>query len=633
MFCFLLFISSNPVFCNPLSVHTDVLYWSARQGGADNWAQAIPAPLTTNTTIQILDVPFRWTPGFRIGLGYTLPQNFWNVKLNYTQYQTKGKDQTQPGTNTGVYSSFLGNFYVNNPQGNGVSGPYYQQAQIQWDLGFHNLDLEFSHLFSLDSHFSLKPIIGMKTAIINQDISSNWQRPFNPSTHTPYSNFTSASEDLSNHFWGIGPSLGLDTYWHLHHSANNVLSIYGGALASLMYGYWQVNDIYQNDQPAKVNIINGQFNSAATMTQLRAGIELTHVKKTTQIKAHIGYEGQVWFNQMRFYSFNEGRLNNPLSLHGLAAGINVTPNFESGSQLAAASERSATLTPFAELLYWRASEETSSTWASVISLDTQLKVSGFDASNVYFPWEPGIRTGLTLSWPEAMDIRVYWTHFTSQANERINALTGQIITPEFFNGFTSGDVFNAAKLKWQLQFNQIDGELGHEVTFKNSLKVRPFVGIKGGQIKQSISSQWDSLFYSSTEQLRNNFTAVGPSFGLDSQWALFKSLTLVGNFSTAFLWGKWNITDQYARPQALFGLIPAREIDSNTKNSMMGTMMYRYLVGLEWKNHWSTVPVHVRAGYEMQYWTNQLRIPTFQQLPLRGDLTLQGLTCSLSLSF
>lgn len=285
-------------------------------------------------------------------------------------------------------------------------------------------------------------------------------------------------------------------------------------------------------------------------------------------------------------------------------------------------------TPFAEALYWHASQETSSTWASVLTFSSGLKVNDFTATNVYFDWDPGLRAGLTYEQEIAFDYKIYWTYFSSKSKDSLKTSAGQIILPEFFNGFTSGNFFFDANLDWQLEMNMVDAEIGHRINPIETLAFRPFIGLKGGAINQSINSIWNAVLYQSTESLKNNFYGIGPTLGIDSSWSLINHLNLIGDFSSALMWGNWHITDIYQRPEALLGLITPTTIFSDTKNSMLGTLMFRYFMGLEW-SYQTNALVTLRAGYEMQWWNNQLRLPTFQQLPLRGDLTLQGATCGI----
>ena len=292
------------------------------------------------------------------------------------------------------------------------------------------------------------------------------------------------------------------------------------------------------------------------------------------------------------------------------------------------AEAESRLHLFEDFLYWKASEQTASTWASVVTITDQLAVRDFTASNVDFHWSPGIRVGFDYDMPRFGDIKGYWTYLSTKANEAIYAQPGHIILPEFFNGFTSGNVFFEASLSWRLKMHVFDVELGHAMHPSDALMLRPFIGVKGAAIDQKIASDWNALVYRSTEEVTNNFYGVGPSFGIDGVWNIYRNLSLVSNASTAFLWGHWQVTDKYVRPEALIGLVPATVISSDTDNSMLGTFMFRYFAGVEW-SHKSTTEVTVKAGYEMQLWPNQLRLREFQQLPTRGNLTLQGLTCGI----
>lgn len=285
---------------------------------------------------------------------------------------------------------------------------------------------------------------------------------------------------------------------------------------------------------------------------------------------------------------------------------------------------------YGDFLVWHASEETSSTWASAIStLDN--KVNKFDAANIRFGWSPGFRAGIGYEPDNFWDIQLYMTYF-STAKDACISYPNQIILPEFFNGFLSGNFFFNAAINWKILMNMIDLEIGHKFTVTRCLNMRPSIGLKGGFINQKINSIWDALLYKASEDLRNNFVGVGPSFKIDSEWNVYNRVALFGKLSTALMWGRWHINDTYCRPEALFGVITPTTILSNINNSMLGAPIFNLFMGLRWAYE-ASVSVAVQVGYEMQFWVNQLRLPTFQQLPVHGDLTLQGGVCSIYIGF
>lgn len=288
---------------------------------------------------------------------------------------------------------------------------------------------------------------------------------------------------------------------------------------------------------------------------------------------------------------------------------------------------------FADFFYWHASEETSSSWAYIPELPN------ITAPNVYFGWSPGVRTGLKYELNDLVETQIYWTYFTTRSQESFTASPNQTVLPEFFNGFTTLTPFTSGKVNWQLTMNMIDLEVGHRFSPLNSLTVRPFIGVKGGSINQGVNSTWNfqgelleilPIAYSAAEKLKNNFSGVGPSFGIDSKWKLYKNFSIRGDFSSAWLWGKWNIQDIYSGP-SLSGLQLATTISTNTSNSL-GSLMLRYFTGIDW-TYEAKASVTLKVGYEMQYWMNQLRLPLFQQVPVHGDLTLQGGTCGILIKF
>jgi hypothetical protein len=292
----------------------DILIWKLREGSSENWGQII-APSGENQPVELLDVPFNWQAGFRVGLGYRFDQCAWDSLLAYTRYATQ--KTIHVSTNEGgIYSAYLANFYVNNA--NGASfGPNYHNAAIQWSFSFNTLDLEFGRSFNIDSILKLRPKMGVKSAIINQDINTDWQNP------TVATNFRSATENLQNHFWGIGPYIGLDTTWFVYGNANQRIHLFGNVLGGLLSGHWRFKDNYENNALLSIDIYSDSIKTVASMTAGQFGIQWLGCLVGNEIRIRFGYEAQIWFNQVQYYSFNMGRLDNLMSLQGGLLDFNV----------------------------------------------------------------------------------------------------------------------------------------------------------------------------------------------------------------------------------------------------------------------------------------------------------------------
>lgn len=285
---------------------------------------------------------------------------------------------------------------------------------------------------------------------------------------------------------------------------------------------------------------------------------------------------------------------------------------------------------YEDLLYWHASEQPTSVWAYQFSLNQLSQGTYFTEPNTYFGWSAGLRLGIQKTSESYFDKKLYWVHFSTKTNEGLVTTDGQLLLPEFFNGFTTTSPYNSADIHWNIEMNIIDAKIGHVFHPFDTLEVHPSVGIKGGTINQSIDSSWqlDALgfiLYQATENLKNNFSGIGPSFSIDCRWRLNKCFSLLSDFDVALLWGRWHIDDEFYRPNSLF--FDEKRIHSQTKD-YLGSFMTSYFLGLEWAFEFSA-QVKIKAGYELEFWANQLRLPVFQALPIHGDLTFQGATCGI----
>lgn len=288
-------------------VFSDLLLWKLREGSADDWAQQISDPGVVQTA-KLLEVPFRWNAGFRVGVGRRSCNHLWEGILSYTRYQTTGL-QVANAPSGGLYSPFLGNFFANNTDGSGF-GPNYKNAGIKWKLSFNTFDLTLGRRIKIDPILILRPSIGLKAAIINHHIGSNWETPTIPTT------FTTATENLKNDFWGIGPSLGLDTLWPIYQTSACAFNLFGNFSGSLLAGRWRFSEQYENNTPTSVQVLVSDVNGGAPMATALIGFAWARHFSSANLNIRLGYEAQVWFNQLQYYSLAMGRLNHLMSLQG-----------------------------------------------------------------------------------------------------------------------------------------------------------------------------------------------------------------------------------------------------------------------------------------------------------------------------
>lgn len=296
----------------------------------------------------------------------------------------------------------------------------------------------------------------------------------------------------------------------------------------------------------------------------------------------------------------------------------------------------------ADALGWYASEQASAVWVDIIEIGNNT--SSFTAQDIGFDWDFGFRVGAGYNLEyDQWDTQLYWTWFRTEASQNkqvfpqfIPVIGGVLVTeeihPEFFAADLSGNNSQSAKIRWPLLFNMFDWELGRSYWISKGLSLRPFIGLKGGWIDQSIRVNYDHLIIASaptqisaTEEVKNNFWGVGPVAGVNTKWKLRNFcnhfLSLFGDFSAATMWGTWICNDVYVDSNG-------EKITVNTRNSTLGALMFRGFMGMGWDVDFNKDRSHfaARLGFETQLWVNQLRVATSQLIRLHGDLTLQGVT-------
>ncbi len=304
---------------------------------------------------------------------------------------------------------------------------------------------------------------------------------------------------------------------------------------------------------------------------------------------------------------------------------------------------------FADTFVWYASEETSAVWADIIKIGENT--SSFTPKDLTFNWDFGFRLGAGRNLEyDGWDTQLYWTWFRTESHQRVHVfpefipiddsvlVTAQI-KPEFFAASLSGNTAQTAHIRWALLLNMFDWELGRSYWISKGVLLRPFIGLKGGWIDQSIHLRYNKLIIanaptadSGREHAKNNFWGIGPMGGLNTQWKLRNFGThfpsLFGDFSVATLWGTWICNDVYKDTTG-------RKIPVHTRNSTLGALMFRGFMGIGWDVDFNKDRTHfaTRLGYEMQLWVNQLRLSTSQLIRLHGDLTLQGVTLNCRFDF
>lgn len=265
---------------------------------------------------ELAPVHFGWDPGFKVGLGYGMEYDQWNTKTYFTWFRTQGSDHvsSSPGS---VHSTFMANFWLDNANASGLSGPSYSQASIDWTIKFNMFDLELARNFWVSNSLALCPFLAVKGGWIHQLIQSTWQNPAFGDLVDPVP-FNTSTETVKNNFWGLGPAAGINMKWNLFALRNHSIHLFGDFSGALMWGHWSFDDLLNNDAHQQVSVNLKSVNGGASMVRSFMGLGWSAGFKQNryQFSTRLGYETQFWLNQLQFYSFIGATLDTALTVQG-----------------------------------------------------------------------------------------------------------------------------------------------------------------------------------------------------------------------------------------------------------------------------------------------------------------------------
>lgn len=297
---------------------------------------------------------------------------------------------------------------------------------------------------------------------------------------------------------------------------------------------------------------------------------------------------------------------------------------------------------FADLLIWNAQESGTENWGQVLNVNTPDGT--IDILDVDFDWDVGFRVGIGYGMRHDLwDTQLSYTRFCTDGDKHVhseNPIASSFIGNFFIDNLAaialSGPQYHRASIRWSLDFNMFDWELGRKFWVSKALSIRPFLGLKGGWIDQKIHSKWidptSGIFHKAKENLDNDFWGIGPSAGLKTLWKLWHSesamFSLFGDFSGAIQWGEWSFKDIYRND------FPDVFHIKEAKNKS-GASTFDIFMGFEWQKSWNHHRSHFfcRLGYETQSWFDQLQFYSFNMGRLSNLLTFQGVTIDARIEF
>jgi hypothetical protein len=260
------------------------IYWQAEEDGLD---YAIREALTgsQNFVEKIKDLNFEWSPGFQVGGGYRFSYDNWDFRLLWTWLYSDAESSISQDIKFGepMFSSWE----------SASLGQLVTHAKAKWNLHYNTLDFEIGKNYFISRKIALRPHIGLRGAIIDQDYRASYQGAFRTQA-SPIQlpqNFSIVPTQMkaSNDFMGLGTRLGAGSQWHFNKHWNLTASI----AAALLYGHFDVDQKYngktiQAVTKATAHLLDAVTQSDRDFNRIRANLE-----------AAIGLQWETCFNEGR----------------------------------------------------------------------------------------------------------------------------------------------------------------------------------------------------------------------------------------------------------------------------------------------------------------------------------------------
>lgn len=281
------------------------LYWQANETGL-SYALNNPDFDILDDTIMgsghAAQPKFDWNSGLRLGLGYTLPHDQWDVSLVWTWYTGQANNsQTSSGESPTILPVFVHpNVYNSQTISACLSG------DSNLFLHLNVLDLGLGKQVKLSKSLSFKPHVGIRTAWLNQSYNINYTQLFDKTASIVLDEY---STNISNDFWGIGMLGGFGTQWDLKWG----LSFFGDASLSLLYGFFDTSIAESFITPTgSGNLVisdENNFRAGRAIADLQLGLRWTSpcIKDRCTIVIQGGWEQHLYFSQNQIMHFTDAQ--------------------------------------------------------------------------------------------------------------------------------------------------------------------------------------------------------------------------------------------------------------------------------------------------------------------------------------
>lgn len=295
------------------------LYWKACQ---DNHAYAVKETVYVPTgefDVNVKKPHMKWDFGYRLGLGYNISDDCWNMYASWTHFDTASRNHLR---SVGV--NRVGTIVIAQPIDTSAEAAP-SNLRNKYHLTTNWFDLEVGKRICFGDSFTFRPHFGFRalwlrdknrTAIVGNQVVP---------TSIPVSGLSERVKRRDD-YTSIGLRAGFDTYWGLSRGFTLVGSFAGSILGGQDKNH--IKDHFRLAIPGATvqsftTKLKDRSSSCKAMLDLAIALRWEYFLCNAYfVNLQVGYEQHTIFNVARA-SFVGRKLHNDLTLHGVTFGGTV----------------------------------------------------------------------------------------------------------------------------------------------------------------------------------------------------------------------------------------------------------------------------------------------------------------------
>lgn len=270
-----------------------------------------------------------------------------------------------------------------------------------------------------------------------------------------------------------------------------------------------------------------------------------------------------------------------------------------------------------------------------------------NVQSVDWSWDPGFKAGLGWIFCHGcwdMNLRYTWLYTNvGDTKHSTSLLPSYDVLPDSVN--LDDLTFTRAHAHYDLHFQVGDLELGRNYYVGRTLKLRPFIGMKGTWQKQDYNVFYDAIpittlneTFNAKARFDSSVWGLGVRGGLNTSWQFSKYIGLYGNLALSGVWLHYDLDrkDTFETIEADPQVFTTETTTYNIQNHLrLIKPVLEFGVGLRIESYFACNRYHilVEGGWESQVWINETLYITKQGHYDRFDLNMHGLTTKIRFDF